>query len=113
MHDIEMIEGEKFGSKINAPPSFLQRDLGTLVVNFGGSTCCIFAPCLFIFFFLTLAKFTIRACKAYAIMREFNALAFCIGLRLKLSFENKVYNAYLFCDVNKFHFRNDKYAVYL
>lgn len=44
------------------------------VVNFGGSTRCVFAPCLF--FFSTPAKFTTEAVKAYAIMCECDALAF-------------------------------------
>lgn len=67
---------KKFGGKINAPPSFLQRDVSDMrVINFGGSTRCVFAPCLF---FSTLLKFTTRS-KACAIMCECNAFAFRTG----------------------------------
>lgn len=63
---------------------------------------------VYLFIFLTLAKFTIRACKAYAIMREYNVLIFRIDffLHLKHLFE-KVYSEYLFRRV-KFYLKNEQ-----
>lgn len=70
-----MIGSEKLGGKINAPPSFLQRDVSDIrIVNFGGSTRCVFAPCLFSFF--DADEIYNPGCKAYAIMCECDALAF-------------------------------------
>lgn len=82
--------------KINASPSFSGRDvLGMRVVNFGGSTRCVFALCLFFFFFFDAGKIYNRGCNA--IMCECDALAFRgSSSTWNTHLKNEVYGAYFF-----------------